>query len=183
MDRSSLKKFSLFRRGDFSAGWTQNYSKLPEMDRSSQKNSPCLGGGFSANWTQSYLKLPEMDRSSLKLFSLLGGGFYQLNPKLLPAMDRSSLKIFTCKGVLFFQVTVDERFNDACNIGMWSYIMFCGVSRVSHHKGENRSGGTFRPICSSWGFASISKTLNEKRMTRVKIEVKMNNERWSNYSY
>ena len=94
--------------GGFSASRTQSYSKLPEIDRSSLKKFSLFrggGGSFSASWTQSYSKLPEMDRSSLTNISLFRGKgelFCQPNPKLLklPEMDRSSLKKFPMGGFL-----------------------------------------------------------------------------------
>ena len=82
MNRSSLKYFSLFRevRGDFSASWTQYYSKLPEMDRSSLKYFPHLGGGAhlpaKPKVTQNCLKWID---PVWKFFPVWGGGIFLLS--------------------------------------------------------------------------------------------------------
>ena len=134
----------------------QSCLKLPKMDRSEVKNfSLILGGGGAFLPQKSKLsKLPKMDRTEVKKFpSSWGGGLFchkNQSCSKLPKMDRSEVKKFPSSwgggGGFFCQVTTNVRFNDAWNIGVWSYVTIWAEYLTKRQK----RGGAFRPICSPW---------------------------------
>ena len=143
--KGGVKKFSLFCHKN------QTCSKSPEMDRSKVKKfSLILSGGLFCHKNQSCSKLPEIGSKVKKCSLILGGGFSATKTKVA----QNFLKWINLKsknfpllrrGGLFCQLVTNVIFNDAWNISLWSYVMCCNMSRVSHQKAEKRGGGAFLP--------------------------------------